>query len=947
MRVPQHLVTVPKYRFPETWIQFGLDQTDLSSACEQLVDKTEPSTLQAWGQRVEEVVDVALRRESAKRPELELPCSLPKRCRGRCQPVKLTRRPILPLAKNPRQGSYHPKDEPISFRSRKLFTQYRRVESLCNRLKRVSDFAAFPDKVKKQLREEWEAICRHRILGFSFFDWCQQVPELGPCPAAFPPAAWLEDLKQYLRYHVDSQASLDAKHREDILAMRHRIDVKEGHSKQAFSMIRGPGKPCFSTTVQELEELAIPALEPGALRLYLDHASRFVTHAPVFVNHHPSQLLSHDDHSILVRPLTQLDVTHVDQQDLNLCTSSIWDLTAQVKAEWEQHLLLMNTERKDIGYMLPIDAAGTARVLSRFTGAERLTLLREVCGSFHTFEQKSRWDTEVTGCCPWCPDQTDNRIHRIFECSAFSTLRGKFGTLLEELHEDRPWLGALPTLRVAGPSYFVQQLLNSFPEPCLQSSMQTQIQGLYGDATPRFFTDGSCAFPDLAMARFASYGVIVDLAVTDDVRRLAADRFCATDHMPDTLVPLAAARVQGRQCIHRAEMLAVLWVYQHFSHAEVFTDSQDTHDWVSTLQHDRAFPVDPLHPDFDLLTRMRSTLQPGHQIRKVKAHQDCHAISNLLDCYSALGNKAADHLAGETNRNLFPEAANELWTYANQYRADVEQLHEFYTYLLQLAEARKHAPSPSEPAAGSSESQPMNLSQQLRTYTACGDWTCPDTFCQDWLSFSIWGVQICSAIHAWLLECKWPSSPAETPGPDALGISWVEITLAVVMKFGMWLPVLRKRADGQEYVVQPCTHTEAQQIGTCMGEQTWIMSQIFTHLQSLVPEKLLPEMTKGKVLSLTALGFNLRLGGWLLRPSFPDQGLVIDALQQYAPTATPVSGFSNKVSAQLGGLPEGVVKSDFALWPEDVETFTRSHAELKRAASGAQTSVLRRRKARS
>eukprot|EP00438_Fugacium_kawagutii_P004082 Skav227090 [mRNA] locus=scaffold1387:384206:384811:- [translate_table: standard] len=196
----------------------------------------------------------------------------------------------------------------------------------------------------------------------------------------------------------------------------------------------------------------------------------------------------------------------------------------------------------------------------------------------------------------------------------------------------------------------------------------------------------------------------------------------------------------------------------------------------------------------------------------------------------------------------------------------------------------------------------------------------------------------------WLLDCSWPGSEHSTPGPTPLGISWVEICLAVVLHLGMWLPVLRKHADGSTYVVQATSHQHALQLGTCIGEQCWIVSQLFTHLQALIPEILMPTVRRGKVQSLTVFGFNLRLGGLSLRPSFAKQGEVITILQRYVPETVYAEGLSRKIPAGLGGLPSDVVDPHFAQWPEDVQAFRTDFDSRKRAATKATTAVLRRRK---
>eukprot|EP00438_Fugacium_kawagutii_P023361 Skav208164 [mRNA] locus=scaffold1044:64123:65856:- [translate_table: standard] len=574
--------------------------------------------------------------------------------------------------------------------------------------------------------------------------------------------------------------------------------------------------------------------------------------------------------------------------------------------------------------MLPIDGIGTTRLLPEFTGAQRLVLLREICGGFQTSEQKAKWDHTVSSNCPWCHASVDDRPHRVFHCAAFDSVREQFAPLLHELEEDFFHLAALPTLRVTGNRYLFQQLLQSFPAPTLQSSVQDQLLGLYVNVQVPFYTDGSCAFPSQPVIRFASYGVVADLAVTDDRRKDEANRFLVTNKLPDTLVPIAAARLSGRQCIHRAEIAAIWWVFVRFPSACVYTDSQDAHDWVERLQLDPFLVIPPLHPDHDLLCQLQQCLRPGHVTVKVKAHQDCCQVRPLLACYHALGNRAVDELVGATNKDLFPAVAAQLWEFADEYLQACERLRTFYKYLLQLAEARDKLPVTGEELQETTVPQPHRILDQLRGYDAGGDWTCPRTLCEDWLSYSAWGLH-------------------STPGPVPLGITWVEISLAVILHLGMWLPVLRKQSDGATYVVQPTSHQHALMIGTCIGEQSWIMSQIFSHFQALTPERVIPTVQRGKVLSLTAYGFNLKLGGLSLRPSFSKQGEVIDILKRYVPDTVSFEGISKKIPAGLGGLPDGVVASGFQLWEEDRIRFQTDFDTMKRASSKATTAVLRRR----
>ena len=76
--------------------------------------------------------------------------------------------------------------------------------------------------------------------------------------------------------------------------------------------------------------------------------------------------------------------------------------------------------------------------------------------------------------------------------------------------------------------------------------------------------------------------------------------------MPITLQKLAAARTQGRQSIHRAELSAILFLFESFPVFCVRTDSQTAITLVETCM--RATHVHELadHDDFDLLRRVFS-----------------------------------------------------------------------------------------------------------------------------------------------------------------------------------------------------------------------------------------------------------------------------------------------------------------------------------------------------
>lgn len=257
------------------------------------------------------------------------------------------------------------------------------------------------------------------------------------------------------------------------------------------------------------------------------------------------------------------DILGSDIGIANLLTSSANDIIALIQWEWQQQFLPTQTERKHIGRMLPIDQQGTIRLLSEFNDAQRLLLLREISGSFQTRHQQQQWDTAEQGICPWCSQSADTREHRTFHCAAFAACRLPYQQTLAQLAEDVSFLANLPTLRVHGETWWIHFLQQQMPQPSLDLSVQQQIQYLYGDGTPTFFTDGSCAHPDHPI-RFASFAVVVDLSVTHCRKAQAVQAFRQHNLPVSDLVPVTSARVAGRQTVNRAELMAVTWVYEHF-----------------------------------------------------------------------------------------------------------------------------------------------------------------------------------------------------------------------------------------------------------------------------------------------------------------------------------------------------------------------------------------------
>lgn len=188
LAIPDGLLVALKIRYPQSWLQYGLEKEDLQRVVDQDNLFPDPAgTHQEWGDKVEHMVRRALQAEAVKNFQFHLPAGLPRKCRGRCKPVKRVLCPLRPLCKPLQHGAFQPQSELLTFQSRQLLTQIRRVESLRGRLCHVVKRHLVPSaEVWEQLQQEWQAILDHRVQGKSFIQLVRDITQLMPCPRFVP-----------------------------------------------------------------------------------------------------------------------------------------------------------------------------------------------------------------------------------------------------------------------------------------------------------------------------------------------------------------------------------------------------------------------------------------------------------------------------------------------------------------------------------------------------------------------------------------------------------------------------------------------------------------------------------------------------------------------------------------------------------------------------------------
>ena len=124
----------PKLRLPESWVAFGPEVHQLEQTFDRNSEAQVVESFEQWGRLVDETVDQWIRHECNHNPLL--PCSLPKRYKGRCQPTKVIQQPIVSQLRKARDGDFEPADEILSIATKRIAKQIRRIQSLLSRLKK-------------------------------------------------------------------------------------------------------------------------------------------------------------------------------------------------------------------------------------------------------------------------------------------------------------------------------------------------------------------------------------------------------------------------------------------------------------------------------------------------------------------------------------------------------------------------------------------------------------------------------------------------------------------------------------------------------------------------------------------------------------------------------------------------------------------------------------------
>eukprot|EP00438_Fugacium_kawagutii_P002306 Skav226065 [mRNA] locus=scaffold211:563780:568420:- [translate_table: standard] len=240
----------PSLSMPKTFLDFDLPDETLQSVSSQ-IEVPDVLTIESWGEFVEDTIDLCLHRHSQLNDGRQLPATLPKAYRGRCQPRMPTMQPFPTTAKPSRSGDYQLDTEVTHFGGKSRLKQLRRIQSLLQQLRaHAKDDRDKSERSVGALQIEWNTILRSRAFGAPFHEWVSCVPELGPPQWPLPTVDWLFQLQQFVQFEVERHLVADRLMTKKFKQFQREQAQKLG-SKEHFAYLRNKNNSV-------LHELSVP-----------------------------------------------------------------------------------------------------------------------------------------------------------------------------------------------------------------------------------------------------------------------------------------------------------------------------------------------------------------------------------------------------------------------------------------------------------------------------------------------------------------------------------------------------------------------------------------------------------------------------------------------------------------------------------------------------------------
>ena len=297
LQLPQESLHKITLKMPKSWVEMGIDTPDLQEAYARESHIPHATTLEEWGQKLENLVDSSLRDAYAKTQEG--PAHLPRAYRGRCQPRHPVKTPVFSAVRRARQGDFEPQFEVNTMATKRKIKQVRRIQCLLRRVQKLAQGDPQNATFFEECQHEWIVILKSTAFGIPFHQWLSDTPEIGYPQWPVPTASWLHNVNQLVQHVVTQEIAKDHAIFSKKCQFLRTCDQKYKGSSQAFSKVKG-STPAPITEVflpAEAECVLVWKNNVNQIECFCEDPSIFTDLAPVTVLQAVGWIIQHDSHS--------------------------------------------------------------------------------------------------------------------------------------------------------------------------------------------------------------------------------------------------------------------------------------------------------------------------------------------------------------------------------------------------------------------------------------------------------------------------------------------------------------------------------------------------------------------------------------------------------------------------------------------------------------------------
>ena len=331
--LPEEQLFRYKIPIPHSWIEFPITKQDLEEKSKE-VNCDQISTLEEWGTVTENVVDAVLVADHLADPSMTVIKSLPKRCKGRCQPISLKKFPIPAPVKRAWNGHYNPSHETHTIHYKRTVRQFRRITSLKKRVQMLDQYSEIWHRTIQDILTEWNVITTAVFRGTPFWMWIANIPELNPVPWDFPTFQWLHYLEQFVKIEVEQLAVEDKKIQNMIHKFRQQTDCQDANKREAFAKVKAKQFQPFNRTKTEIcEEGYITATsENSVFEIFVSYPMDYHVFMPIQVDNQLAKLVGKSEIALNVefsepyQPTKEVVevVQNIEHCDLTIIFEQLW-----------------------------------------------------------------------------------------------------------------------------------------------------------------------------------------------------------------------------------------------------------------------------------------------------------------------------------------------------------------------------------------------------------------------------------------------------------------------------------------------------------------------------------------------------------------------------------------------------------------------------------------------